>query len=206
MFELQLTAKAYAGRPVLGALRLQLSPGQRLALLGPSGIGKSTLLNIVAGLDTEFSGTRRCAAELRIGYLFQEPRLLPWRTVAQNLRLVGAEPQRIDALLGEVGLPDVADLYPRQLSLGMARRVALARALAFDPDLLLLDEPTASLDGDTADAMRTLLTGVLQRRPELALVLVSHDPRDAERLTGQQLTLAAAAPRPPLERAGITTK
>ena len=103
-------------------------------------------------------------------------------------------------------LYEVITLYPRQLSLGMARRVALARALAFDPDLLLLDEPTASLDGDTADAMRTLLTGVLQRRPELALVLVSHDPRDAERLTGQQLTLAAAAPRPPLERAGITTK
>lgn len=190
MLELDLTAKAFAGREVLGPLQLRLGRGQRLALLGPSGVGKTTLLNIVAGLDGDFSGNRRCAADLRIGYLFQEPRLLPWRTVAQNLLLVGARRGQLAALLREVGLEGVEQLYPRQLSLGMARRVALARALAFAPDLLLLDEPTASLDAQTAEAMRDLLDSVLRGRPELALILVSHDPRDAQRLTRDCLQLS----------------
>jgi NitT/TauT family transport system ATP-binding protein len=202
--------KAY-DRVLLESLQLQIRAGERVALIGPSGSGKTTLLNIIAGLDSAFDGHRRCAPSLRIAYMFQEPRLLPWRTVAQNLRLAGAAPNQIVQLLREVELEAVEDLYPRQLSLGMARRVALARALALQPDLLLLDEPLVSLDPATAERMRQLLCRLLARRPGLSLVLVSHDPRDADALATRTLALTPnAAPSDVRDndraRQGITTK
>ena len=104
-------------------------------------------------------------AGLRIGYLFQEHRLLPWRTVRQNLALVGASPTDIERLLAEVGLSGAADSLPDQLSLGMARRAALARCLAIEPDLLLLDEPFASLDAERAAELRGLIARLLDRHP-----------------------------------------
>jgi len=189
MLELRLESKAY-GRRVLGPLELGIEPGQRLALVGPSGCGKTTLLNILSGLDTDFIGTRVLQRQdLLIAYMFQEPRLLPWRTVAQNLVLAGTPEEAVGTALEEVGLDDVAHLYPRQLSLGMARRVALARALAIKPDLLLLDEPLVSLDPQTAAQLRLLLKKLLAERPWLSMVLVSHDPLDAEALADSCLYL-----------------
>ncbi|GGB93210.1 ABC transporter ATP-binding protein [Marinobacterium zhoushanense] len=189
MLELRLESKAY-DRSLLGPLTIKIEPGQRLALIGPSGCGKTTLLNILSGLDSDYIGVRYVQRDdLLIAYMFQEPRLLPWRTVAQNLVLAGVSPDAVDSALSEVGLHDVAGLYPRQLSLGMARRVALARALAIKPDLLLLDEPLVSLDPQMASQLRQLLKKLLAERPWLSMVLVSHDPVDARELADSWLSL-----------------
>ncbi len=151
--DLRVRAKSFvapdgARRAVLGDIRLRARPGEVLALLGRSGSGKSTLLRIALGLDADFDG-HVTLPHGRIGAVFQEPRLLPWLTVEANLRLVVSAdmpPPDIAGLLADVGLPDAASLRPGALSLGMARRAALARALAVSPILLVLDEPFVSLD------------------------------------------------------------
>lgn len=160
-------------------------PADRICLLGPSGVGKTTLLNAIAGLEPRLSPGVQQRAGLRIGYLFQEHRLLPWRTVRQNLALVGASPADIERLLAEVGLSGAADSLPDQLSLGMARRAALARCLAIKPDLLLLDEPFASLDAERAAELRGLIARLLDRHPGMAMICVTHDPRDADDLANR---------------------
>jgi ABC-type nitrate/sulfonate/bicarbonate transport system ATPase subunit len=144
-------------RPVLRDVAFSAGPGEVLALFGPSGTGKSTALRIVMGLDHEYIGTVRRGAG-RLGAVFQDPRLLPWMSVGDNLRLVQSAPGYDPAAaLADVGLPDAANLMPGALSLGMARRAALARALAVDPSLLVLDEPCASLDPRTAAGLGGLL-------------------------------------------------
>ncbi|MFC3609274.1 ATP-binding cassette domain-containing protein [Stutzerimonas tarimensis] len=182
MLELDIDGPA-AGHPVLGVIGGRLQDGDRICLLGPSGIGKTTLINAIAGLDPRVPvGMIRLRQDIRIGYLFQEHRLLPWRSVWENLAMVGASAEDIERLLCQVGLPDAADKLPDQLSLGMARRAALARALAFRPDLLLLDEPFASLDGERADELRRLIRNLLEANPGMAMLCVTHEPRDAEAL------------------------
>lgn len=189
MLELAIDGQA-AGHPVLGTLRARIAPGDRICLLGSSGIGKTTLLNAIAGLDHGLPATMiRRRPGLRIGYLFQEHRLLPWRTLRQNLALVGATPGRIETLLAQVGLQGCAERLPDQLSLGMARRAALARCLAVEPELLLLDEPFASLDAPRVAELRVLLAGLLDARPEMAMLCVTHDPRDAEALANRRWQL-----------------
>jgi len=183
MLELRLNGPA-AGHPVLGVIEGRVCAGDRICLLGPSGVGKTTLLNAIAGLEPRLSPGVQQRAGLRIGYLFQEHRLLPWRTVRQNLALVGASPADIERLLAEVGL-SAADSLPDQLSLGMARRAALARCLAIKPDLLLLDEPFASLDAERAAELRDLIARLLDRHPGMAMICVTHDPRDADYLANR---------------------
>ncbi|MGA9366488.1 MAG: ABC transporter ATP-binding protein [Steroidobacteraceae bacterium] len=170
----------------LTGLSLQVAPGEFVAVVGPSGCGKTTLLNIVAGLDRAFAGDVSLAPRpdgqpARVGYVFQEPRLLPWRTVYENIALV-LPPQRADAvvedMLQAVGLAKAQDLYPPQLSVGMSRRVAIARAFAIEPDLLLMDEPFVSLDHDTVEQLRDLLLKLWHARPTTVL-FVTHDMREA---------------------------
>jgi ABC-type nitrate/sulfonate/bicarbonate transport system ATPase subunit len=180
-------------RVVLRDVRFTIAPGELVALLGPSGCGKTTLLHLIAGLDACFDGCIALAPpDARIGMVFQDPRLLPRRSVRDNLLLVlprGTDPALADAALAEVGMAGAAGLWPRQLSLGMARRVALARALAIAPDMLVLDEPFASLDEATAAGLRALIARLRRDRPRLAALLVTHDPGEAAALADRALLL-----------------
>jgi ABC-type nitrate/sulfonate/bicarbonate transport system ATPase subunit len=125
------------------------------------------LLRILVGLDREFEGNVRLPAYGRFGVVFQEPRLLPWRTVEENVRLVAphADEAALDALFVPLGIAEHRRHYPGELSLGLARRVALARAFAVKPDLLVLDEPFVSLDTALAVKMRIELVELVTRQP-----------------------------------------
>jgi NitT/TauT family transport system ATP-binding protein len=180
VIRLRLRAKAFDAVPVLGAIDITLARGEVLALLGPSGAGKTTLLRILAGLEEDFDGeVLRGDSTIRMGYLFQEARLMPWLTAEQNVALVvGGDRRRACDALEAVGLGDTVGRFPHQLSGGMQRRVALARALVVEPDLLLLDEAFVSLDEPTALELKRRLL-VYCERAAPALVLVSHDLGEA---------------------------
>ncbi|WP_246669001.1 ABC transporter ATP-binding protein [Ancylobacter sp. TS-1] len=189
---------AQAGAPareIFRDFRLDVAAGEFLVLLGASGLGKTTLLNIVADLDRGFRGAVRFPAETgrpRIAYAFQNPRLLPWRTVLENIALVlppGEESRRRAlAMLGEVGLAELADAYPERLSLGQQRRVALARAFVIEPDVLLMDEPFVSLDEAGAARLRVLLRRLLAQRAATVL-FVTHDSAEAVELASRIVVL-----------------
>lgn len=190
MLDLTVREKTFDGRPVLAPLHLRVAAGERVALMGPSGVGKTTLLSIAAGLDRRFKGIRH-VGDGRLGMVFQEPRLLPWRSVLDNLLLCdppGGE-TACRGLLRDVGLGEWVEAWPEQLSLGMQRRVAVARAFCVRPALVFMDEPFASLDADTAGGLRDL-AGRLLRDSGAALLMVTHDPADAERLADRIIRLA----------------
>lgn len=176
-------------------LQFEVDPNEFVCLLGPSGCGKTTLLNMVAGLDSHYQGQIRIggqAAVAKIGYVFQSPRLLPWRTVRQNIELVFAGPPPaalIDELLAGMQLDAVQHSYPERLSLGMQRRVAIIRAFAVNPDILLMDEPFVSLDAPSARQVRTQLYALWQQRPHTVL-FVSHDLREAIALADRLIFLS----------------
>jgi ABC-type nitrate/sulfonate/bicarbonate transport system ATPase subunit len=185
--EIDISSKSFAGKPVLGPIRLTVSAGERVAILGPSGIGKTTFLRIVAGLDRDFMGEITGAGTTAV--VFQEPTLLLWRTALQNITLTtGADAAQALDLLNDVGLTGKEALYPRQLSLGQQRRLALARAFAPQPGTLLMDEPFVSLDAKTAGRMLDL-TKTLLDRAGASLIFVTHDPTEATRLKARVLTL-----------------
>ncbi len=164
------------GRAALADVTLDLAPGALGAIVGPSGCGKTSLLRIVAGLDQNFEGAVTLPDPARIAFVFQEPRLLPWRTVEANIRIAApqASAQDIAGLFDTLGLAAHRTHYPGELSLGLARRAAIARALALTPDLLLLDEPFASLDAATADRLAQELMALLEKR-RVTTLLVTHD-------------------------------
>jgi NitT/TauT family transport system ATP-binding protein len=181
---------------VLNGLTLTLKNGEVGALVGPSGCGKTTLLRIIAGLDRNYEGTLTLPDHGRLGVVFQEPRLLPWRTVEQNVRLAApaATDANLDTLFGTLGLAGHRNHYPGELSLGLARRVALARAFAVEPDLLLLDEPFVSLDAALAVRLREELAELVTHRPVTTL-LVTHDVEEAIGLADRLFLLSASPAR-----------
>jgi len=198
-FDIRIEDKTYTGAdgtpvPAIRDLVLEVRPQSMTVLMGPSGCGKTTLLRILAGLDSDFTGTVHVPDNARIGVMFQEPRLLPWRTVRQNIQIVAEDLSNADLerLAASVEIADKLPRYPQELSLGLARRVALARAFAPRPDLLLLDEPFVSLDERTADRLRRLLLEVWSARPTTA-ILVTHNAREAILLADELVLLA---PRP----------
>lgn len=189
----RLTNAAGQTIEVVRDLALRLETGQIGALVGPSGCGKTTLMRIVAGLDDRFEGAvKRPAGPLSMA--FQEPRLLPWRSVEDNIRLavpdVGERELRL--LLDALGLGEHATHFPGELSLGLARRVALARAFAAKPALLLLDEPFVSLDAPLALALQRELAALVKERA-ITTLLVTHDVAQAVRLADRIFVLS---PRP----------
>jgi NitT/TauT family transport system ATP-binding protein len=178
---------------IISGLTLSLGKGEVGALVGPSGCGKTTLLRIIAGLDPTFEGTVQLPDHGRLGVVFQEPRLLPWRTLEQNVRLAAPDVTEatLDALFSALGLANHRHHYPGELSLGLARRVALARAFAVDPDLLLLDEPFVSLDDALALRLREELIDLVNRRPVTTL-LVTHNLDEAIALADRVFLLTSS--------------
>ncbi len=177
MLELSHVGKSYGLKTVLQDCSVCFSQGI-YAVTGPSGAGKTTLLRIVAGLE-KHTGTVMGAG--RISYLFQEPRLLPWYTAEENVAIV-SDRNAAHTMLTAVGLRQEYLAYPSQLSGGMQRRVALARALAAPFDTLLLDEPFAGLDDKTAQSVLSL---ILEKAQGKTVLLVTHDLCLAEKMDGQ---------------------
>ncbi|MCD7844613.1 MAG: ATP-binding cassette domain-containing protein [Oscillospiraceae bacterium] len=173
---------AYDGTPVLEGFTLHIAPGAHIALMGPSGCGKSSALNLAAGLLAPSSGAVRVEAK-RLAYVFQEPRLLPWLTAAENVNAVLSDrpetmPKALE-WLAAAGLEGAAEKRPAELSGGMRQRVNLARALAYDGDALLLDEPLEGLDKPLQEEMLSLLRRCTEGK---TLLLATHDPAQAQAL------------------------
>lgn len=179
---------------VIAGVSFALDAGEVGVLVGPSGCGKSTMLRILAGLDRDFQGHVSRPAGARIGFVFQEPRLLPWRSVEDNVRIAAplADDAKLSALFDILELKTHRNHFPGELSLGLARRVALARAFAVEPELLILDEPLASLDAALAARLRDQIAILVDGR-SMTTLLVTHDVDDAVRL-GDRLILLS--PRP----------
>ncbi len=202
--EVAIDRKAYtsAGREVtaIAGLEFAVPMGQFACIVGPSGCGKTTMLSIIAGLDRHFEGKVRRGGPAggRFNMVFQTPRLMPWLTVRENVRLALDPPPKTEgaaeALLREMELERFLDAYPKQLSGGQQRRVALARAFVSDPDLLLLDEPFQSLDAPTAQRLRDVLLGLWGRRRP-TIIFVTHDLREALSLGDRVLFLSAGPGR-----------
>ena len=190
------TFKNVAGEQhdVIAGVAFALNAGEVGVLVGPSGCGKSTMLRILAGLDHDFQGRVSRPLGARVGFVFQEPRLLPWRSVEENVRLVAplADEAKLSALFEILELNAHRNHFPGELSLGLARRVALARAFAIEPEFLILDEPLASLDAALAARLRDEIAMLMDGRSMITL-LVTHDVDDAVRL-GDRLFLLS--PRP----------
>ena len=180
MLELKDVSLSFGALEVLRGASLTLGQGERIAITGPSGCGKTSLLHVIAGLLHPDSGLVRNRAA-RTGCVFQEPRLLPWLSAEENVSIViphGTQGQDALMLLKELGLSDSAEKHPCELSGGMQQRAALARALAYAPDLLLLDEPFRALDA----ASKALAIDAVNERADCAVILVTHSPEEADAL------------------------
>jgi NitT/TauT family transport system ATP-binding protein len=198
-------------RPVLESFQLELKSGEVVAMIGPSGVGKSSLLRVLAGLQPPSRGQVAVRGQVmhgshpRVAMAFQDPSLLPWLNLEKNVAfglnfarqptLEKAEREaRVDAAIREVGLDHARGFYPAQLSGGMAQRAALARCLARQPDVLLLDEPFGALDEITrADMQRLLLRIVGERRT--AALLITHDIDEALLVSDRVLLLGGVPAR-----------
>jgi NitT/TauT family transport system ATP-binding protein len=179
-------------------LQFEVKAGEFVALVGPSGSGKTTLLNMVANLESDYRGSIQAPIDA-LSYMFQEPRLMPWLTVENNIRLVLDAPAlqddserfaRMDALIAQLGLSGFHNAFPKQLSGGLKRRVTLARAFVTQPQVLLMDEPFQSLDEPTAQDLRQVLLTLWQNtRP--TVLFVTHSLNEALQLADRILFFSA---------------
>ncbi len=195
---------AFSGRVLFEGLDLDLEAGRTTCLLGPSGVGKTSLLRLIAGLDDAAGGrvgdAEGASLAGRFSYMAQQDLLLPWLTVRDNVnlgaalrgRVTGADRARADQLLRRVGLHDEADARPATLSGGMRQRVALARTLFEDRPLVLMDEPFSALDAITRFQIQSLAAELLAGR---TVLLVTHDPLEALRLGHRILVLSGRPAR-----------
>ena len=183
--------RGYGPKGVLNGVDLDIRRGEFVALLGPSGCGKSTLLRALAGLDAAVSGSGRIRVPGKVSVVFQDSRLLPWADLVTNVTLGQRSKQarsRGSEALAEVGLPGREKEWPHQLSGGEQQRVALARSLVRDPELLLADEPFGALDALTRIRMHALLRQLCERH-QPAVLLVTHDVDEAIVLADRVIVL-----------------
>jgi sulfonate transport system ATP-binding protein len=185
----------FGSKPVLRGINLEVSAGEMVAVLGSSGTGKSTLLRILAGLIQPNAGSFITEWN-KLSFVFQEPRLMPWLKAWENvvLGLNGSRAElkaKAGAALSEVGLSEAAELLPKELSGGMAQRVALARGLVVQPQLLLLDEPFSAVDALTRLQLHQHLLTLWQTH-RFAAMLVTHDVDEAITLADRIIVLAGS--------------
>ncbi len=195
--------KRFAGSaaPLLEDFHVIIAPAQVVALVGPSGVGKSSLLRMIAGIDSDYSGAitidgEAAAAAPPAGFVFQDSRLLPWLSAIDNIRAVREETTEAQArdLLARVGLAGSENAYPAQLSGGMQRRVALARAFSVNPRLLLLDEPFVSLDAHLVAGVQRVFLDLVRETHSTAIV-VTHLPDDAAKMADRAIVLGGRPAR-----------
>ena len=190
MLKLTHISKRFGNKIVLQDLTYTFPSSGIVAIMGESGLGKTTLLRILAGLDKIQSGTVE-NSYTNTAFSFQEPRLIPWLCCKDNVEFVLKDPQsnHTKALLEALEIGETASLFPSQLSGGMQQRVSLARALATQPDLLLLDEPFSALDEDLKRRIAPLIRSA---NPKGLTVIVTHDAKDAALLDAKILRLTGS--------------
>ncbi len=195
MIEFSGVTKSFGKRTILDSVSFKVEEKQILAILGPSGVGKTTILRMAAGTIKPDAGCVHTDRQ-RIGFIFQEPRLLPWRTALANVTLVlqnrgltrDEQVGRAAAILKRLGLQGFEHYYPAHLSGGMRQRVAIARAFVLDPDLALLDEPFTGLDIGLKMSLQQMLLELLAWHP-CAMIYVTHEPQDAVLLADRAIVL-----------------
>ncbi len=187
--------KFYGKLEVINKISFKVRSGEFICIIGESGCGKTTLLKIIAGLEKPDEGSIEFSGEVRIGFVFQDDRLLPWRTAIENVlfaaKSFGMEDiKEAREILKLVGLEGFENFYPRQLSAGMRQRVGIARALVINPSILLLDEPFANLDAQTREKMQEEISKILENR---TVIFVTHSIEEAVYLADRIVVLS---PRP----------
>ncbi len=190
MLTIDRVSKSFGSLSVLKDISLTVGDGEIVALIGPSGCGKTTLLDIISGLSQPDSGT--VTGGENISYMFQSARLLPWRTVYENIRLVREDvsPEEIHELIKAVGLEGFANYYPDQLSGGMAKRCALARAFHYQGTHLLMDEPFQGLDYGIRMEMIAMLLSVWKKHRQ-GILFVTHEIDEALTVASKIVLLRA---------------
>jgi len=186
--------KSFGNLKVLNGISFDVKKGRCVSILGPSGCGKSTLLRILAGLMKHDNGTVEIKSK-NIGIMFQEPRLLHWRNVKQNISIglelkgMQIDEEKINCLLDIIGLKDYGEFYPNQISGGMKQRVALARTLATEPDVLLMDEPLSALDYNTRKDLQNRIMSI-QKEKKLTTLFVTHSIEEAKMMGDETIVLS----------------
>lgn len=204
MLQLKNIYKTFGDSVIFSDFNIGFREGVTTCIFGPSGCGKTTLLNIIGGLLKPDDGTLQGFDNKRFGYIFQEPRLLPWKTVRQNIEFV-ADGKDSDEFLKLVDLQHAADKYPSQLSGGMSQRVSIARALAVKPDIILMDEPFSNLDRilkkNIIDSFRNILE--TERK---TVIYVTHDIDEAIAMSDDIFVISKSPVKIAFEKKNIRDK
>lgn len=195
MIEFRNVSRSFGGLSVIKDLSFHIEANKVVSILGPSGIGKTTILRLITGAIKPDSGEVRVSGR-KTGYIFQDPRLLPWRTALENVSLglvaEGKERKVAEGIARRwmdcLGLAGFEDYYPAELSGGMMQRVSIGRALAIEPDILLMDEPFSNLNAELKDSLLSMIEDILTEY-KTTVVYVTHDISEAVRLSDWILTI-----------------